>query len=91
MILKNYYYWFENVVSDHMCEKIIQYGNSLRDEVAATGDQASQNMPPEAISKLKKEIRFCIFEIEIYNKLFSNLLILSAFVKIFGSLYCLPS
>ena len=57
MILKNYYYWFENVVNDYMCEKIIQYGNSLREEVAATGDQASQNMTPEAISKLKKEMR----------------------------------
>jgi len=38
MILQNYYYYFQNVLTPRFCDEIIKYGNSQQEKLALTED-----------------------------------------------------
>jgi hypothetical protein len=37
MILNNYYWYFQSAIPHKVCDEIIKYGNSLREEIATVG------------------------------------------------------
>ena len=37
MNLSNYYYYFQNVVPERICDDIVRYGKSIQDQMAVTG------------------------------------------------------
>lgn len=42
MILKNYYWYFKSAIPHKICDEIIKYGNSLREEQATVGRELDQ-------------------------------------------------
>ena len=57
MILKNYYYYFNNVLNKDTCSNIIKYGNSLTEEIGRTGFVQDPILSKEKLDLLKREQR----------------------------------
>ena len=58
MNLQNYYWFFPNALSNKFCDQLIEYGNSKREEIAITGNQAPKNikkLSKKELLDLKKE------------------------------------
>ena len=59
MILQNYYYYFQNVLTPRFCDEIIKYGNSQQEKLALTQDVAENGkLSKTNIKDLKKNDSF---------------------------------
>ena len=56
MNLKNYYWYFQSVIPERICDDIVKYGNSLQDQIAVTGGLGDpKNLNKKQIKDLKKK------------------------------------
>lgn len=56
MNLHNYFYYFQGALSQRLCNHIIEYGNSQRQDLGFTGGfPQNNNYTDEELSKLKKQ------------------------------------
>ena len=49
MQLKNYYWYFKKVVPEKICDEIVRYAKSIKDQMAVTGDLGD----PETLDQIK--------------------------------------
>ena len=54
MQLKNYYWCFQNVLPERICNDILEYGKSLKDEKAKTWGYKDKELTPSIEKKLDK-------------------------------------
>lgn len=55
MILNHHYYWWKDALSADVCSKIIQYGNSLKEETARVGGfELKKELSQKDLELLKK-------------------------------------
>lgn len=50
MNLQNYYWYFESALPHRICDQIIEVGNSLREELALTGDETEKALKGQSLS-----------------------------------------
>ena len=55
MNLAEYYWWFESVIPEILCDEIIKYGNLHNKKLATTGNFTDEKLNKEQEEKLKKE------------------------------------
>lgn len=55
MNLKNYYWYFTNVLPHKFCNDIIRYGNLKQDSLGVTGKYLNKELDNESIKDLKKQ------------------------------------
>ena len=73
MNLKNYYWWFDSIIPIRICDEIIKYGLSFKQQLAVTGDyQNKKQLTDEDREKLKVQrdsyVNF-LHDTWIYNEL----------------------
>ena len=50
MQLKNYYWYFQKAVPERICDEIVRYATSIKDQMAVTGDFKE----PQTLDEIKK-------------------------------------
>lgn len=56
MNLENYYWYFESALTPRFCDEVIEYGNSIKKEIALTGDGKEKLEPsPAELTEIKKK------------------------------------
>ena len=56
MQLENYYYYFKNALSNRFCDEVIKYGNSLKENIALTGNfDENKDLTKKELNDLKKQ------------------------------------
>ena len=49
MNLTNYYWYFQSVIPERICDDIVRYGKSLRDQMAVTGGYGDKKLNKKQI------------------------------------------
>ena len=49
MNLTNYYWYFQSVIPERICDDIVRYGKSISDEMAVTGGFGNKNLNKKQI------------------------------------------
>jgi PKHD-type hydroxylase len=55
MNLTNYYWYFQNVIPERICDDIVRYGKSLQDQMAVTGGYGNRPLNKNEVKDLKKK------------------------------------
>ena len=53
MNLTNYYWYFQSVIPERICDDIVKYGKSISDEMAVTGGYGNKKLNQKQIKDLK--------------------------------------
>ena len=54
MNLTNYYWYFQSVIPERICDDIVRYGKQLQDQMATTGNFNNKKLNQKQIKDLKK-------------------------------------
>jgi len=54
MNLTNYYWYFQSVITERICDDIVRYGKQLQDQMATTGNFNNKKLNQKQIKDLKK-------------------------------------
>jgi len=54
MLLENYYYYFQSVLSPRFCDEVIEYGRTQKKQMALTGEFENKNLNKKDIKNLQK-------------------------------------
>jgi PKHD-type hydroxylase len=55
MNLTNYCWWFQKAIPERICDDIVKYGNSIKDEMAVTGSYGKKKLNAKEVKDLKKK------------------------------------
>ena len=55
MNLTNYYWYFQSAIPERICDDIVRYGKSLRDQMALTGGYGDKKLNAKQTKDLKKK------------------------------------
>ena len=55
MNLTNYYWYFQSVIPERICDDIVRYGKSLQDQMAVTGGYGNRPLSKKETKDLKKK------------------------------------
>ena len=55
MNLTNYYWYFQSVIPERICDDIVKYGKSLQDQMAVTGGFGDRPLNQKQVKDLKKK------------------------------------
>jgi|TARA_R110002012_G_scaffold21960_2_gene76013 PKHD-type hydroxylase len=55
MQLQNYFYWFKDAVPKHVCDDIVRYAKSIKDQMAVTGGYGDKKLNKKEVQDLKKK------------------------------------
>ena len=55
MNLTNYYYYFQSVIPERICNDIVRYGKQLQDQMAITGGFSNRKLNQREVKDLKKK------------------------------------
>ena len=55
MNLLNYYWYFQSVIPERICDEIVKYGHQMQDELALTGNFGKKKLNQKQIKDLKKK------------------------------------
>ena len=55
MNLTNYYWYFQSVIPERICDDIVRYGKQLQDQMAVTGEYGHKKLNTKQIKNLKKK------------------------------------
>lgn len=55
MNLAEYYWWFDSVIPETLCDEIIKYGNSHKKKLGTTGNFLDKELNKEEEKILKKK------------------------------------
>ena len=55
MLLKDYYYYFQNALTPRFCDEIIKYGNSQQEKLALTEYMEEEKLTQKVVKDLKKK------------------------------------
>ena len=55
MNLTNYYWYFQSVIPERICDDIVRYGKQLQDQMAVTGGYGGQKLNAKQTKDLKKK------------------------------------
>ena len=55
MNLQNHYWYFQSVIPPKVCDDIVRYANSIKDQIGVTGRFGDKKLNDSDISDLKRE------------------------------------
>ena len=55
MNLTNYCWWFQKAVPERICDDIVKYAKSIKDEMAVTGGYGNKKLNAKEVKDLKKK------------------------------------
>ena len=55
MNLTNYYWYFQSVIPERICDDIVKYGHQMQDQMAVTGGYGDKKLNQKEIKDLKKK------------------------------------
>jgi PKHD-type hydroxylase len=55
MNLTNYCWWFQKAIPERICDDIVKYANSIKDEMAVTGGYGNKKLNAKEVKDLKKK------------------------------------
>jgi PKHD-type hydroxylase len=55
MNLTNYYWYFQSVIPEHICDDISRYGKQLQEQMARTGDSGNEKLNKKQTLDLKRK------------------------------------
>jgi len=55
MNLTNYCWWFQKAIPERICDDIVKYANSIKDQMAVTGSYGKKKLNAKEVKDLKKK------------------------------------
>jgi PKHD-type hydroxylase len=55
MNLTNYCWWFQKAIPERICDDIVKYANSIKDQMAVTGGYGNKKLNAKEVKDLKKK------------------------------------
>ena len=55
MNLTNYCWWFQKAIPERICDDIVKYANSIKDQIAVTGVYGNKKLNTKEVKDLKKK------------------------------------
>ena len=55
MNLTNYYWYFQSVIPERICDDIVKYGKQIQDQMADTGGYGTKKWKRKQTKNLKKK------------------------------------
>ena len=59
MQLQNYYYWFKDAIPHHVCDDIVRYAKSIKDQMAVTGGLGNRKLNKK--THIQEHLVFLLF------------------------------